>query len=92
LNQGGAPSGNQNAKKGKAWADAIRRAVREKYEGEDYEAKLAQLARKLVDAADDGDMAALKEVGDRHDGKAHQSVDAEIGGIGGGPVRFIVER
>lgn len=70
----GAPVGNQNAKKGKAWSEAIRRAIREKYEGDDYEAKLAQLARKLVDAADGGDLAALKEVGDRHDGKPAQSV------------------
>jgi hypothetical protein len=70
----GAPAGNQNAKKGKAWSDAIRRAIREKYKGEDYEAKLAQLAKKLVEAADGGDMAALKEIGDRHDGKPAQSV------------------
>lgn len=76
----GAPTGNQNAKKGKAWAEAIRRAIREKYEGEDYEAKLAKLARKLVDAADSSDMQALKEIGDRVDGKAHQTLEADVRG------------
>jgi hypothetical protein len=71
----GAPLGNQNAKKGKAWADAVRRAIREKYDGEDYEAKLAQLAKRLIEAADGGDMAALKEVGDRLDGKPTQQTE-----------------
>ena len=81
----GAPVGNQNAKKGKAWADAIRRAIREKYEGDDYETKLAQLARKLVDEADKGDLTALKEVGDRHDGKAVQQT--ELSGPDGSDLR-----
>lgn len=80
----GAPLGNQNAKKGKAWAEAIRRAIREKCEGEDYEAKLATLAKKLVTAAEDGDLAALKEIGDRLDGKAMQQ--QEISGPEGGPL------
>ncbi len=71
----GAPIGNQNAKKGKAWSDAIRRAIREKYEGDEWEEKLAKLAKSLVDAAASGDMAALKEVGDRLDGKPAQTVD-----------------
>lgn len=83
----GAPLGNQNAKKGKAWAEAIRRAIREKYDGEDYESKLAQLARKLVDAADGGDLAALKEVGDRHDGRSPQAVD-----VGSDPDRPLVQK
>jgi hypothetical protein len=73
----GAPVGNQNAKKGKAWAEAIRRAIREKYDGEDYESKLAQLAKKLVDAADGGDLMALKEIGDRHDGKPAQVLGSD---------------
>lgn len=73
----GAPVGNQNAKKGKAWSEAIRRAIREKYDGEDYEAKLAKLARKLVDAADGGDLQALKEIGDRHDGKPAQAIGSD---------------
>lgn len=71
----GAPLGNQNAKKGKAWADAIRRAIREKCEGEDYESKLASLAKGLVVAASAGDFQALKEIGDRLDGKAVQQTE-----------------
>ena len=70
----GAPIGNQNAKKAKMWADAVKRAIREKYDGEDWETKLAALARKLVDAADNGDLPALKEVGDRLDGKPAQAL------------------
>jgi hypothetical protein len=85
--ESGAQPGNKNAKKGKAWAEAIKRAIRTKYEGEDYEEKLAQLARKLVDAADAGDMAALKEVGDRHDGKPSQAVD-----LGSDPDRPLVQK
>lgn len=83
----GAPVGNQNGKRGKAWADAVRRAIREKYEGEDYEAKLAQLAKKLIEAADAGDMSALKEVGDRLDGKPSQSID-----VGSDPDRPLVQK
>ena len=86
MNQG-APAGNQNAKKGKAWSEAIRRAIREKYQGEDYEAKLAQLAQKLVNEADSGDIQALKEIGDRIDGKPAQSVAVEGGDS---PVKLVV--
>ncbi len=81
----GAPLGNQNAKKGKAWSDAIRRAIREQVDGEDWEAKIANLAAKLVKAADSGDLAALKEVGDRIDGKPKQQL--EVAGEDGGPVQ-----
>ena len=87
MSQVGAPAGNQNAKKGRAWAEAIRRAIREKYEGEDYEAKLAQLAARLVDEADAGDMQALKEIGDRIDGKPSQSLD-----VGSDPDRPLVQK
>ena len=80
----GAPLGNQNAKKGKAWADAIKRAIREKYDGEDWESKLAALAKNLVDAAAKGDLGALKEVGDRIDGKPKQQIEAS--GADGGPI------
>lgn len=83
----GAPLGNQNAKKGKAWAEAIRRAIREKYDGEDWEAKLAKLAKELVDAAGEGDMQALKEVGDRLDGKPSQAVD-----LGSDPDRPVIQK
>lgn len=37
--------------------------------------KLRQIARKLVDKAIEGDVPAIKEINDRVDGKAHQSID-----------------
>jgi len=37
--------------------------------------KLAQLADVLVDKALSGDVGALKEIGDRMDGKPNQSID-----------------
>lgn len=69
----GAPIGNQNAAKGKLWANAIKRAVARKAAG-DLNNGLDALADKLVAACETGDQWALKELGDRIDGKAHQSV------------------
>lgn len=37
--------------------------------------KLRLIARKLVDKAAEGDVQAIKEVNDRVDGRAHQSID-----------------
>ena len=68
-------SGNPNGRaKDKLWADAIRIAVNEAYEGGDRK-KLRVLADKLVDKAIEGEIAAMKEIGDRLDGKAAQSVE-----------------
>jgi hypothetical protein len=89
LSQFGAPTGNQNAKKGKAWSEAIKRAIRGKY-GKEWEESLQDLAGKLVDAADKGDLQALKEIGDRLDGKPAQAT--ELSGPDGGaiPMQTIV--
>lgn len=57
----------------KHWADAVRIAVNAK-DGEGRR-KLRAIAEKTVEMALDGDMAAIKEIGDRLDGKAHQSTD-----------------
>lgn len=40
--------------------------------------KLRKLADAIVDKALDGDVSALKEIGDRLDGKPHQSVSATV--------------
>ena len=37
--------------------------------------RLRLIARRLVDKAQEGDVAAIKEINDRVDGKAHQSVE-----------------
>ena len=71
-----APLGNQNAKKARLWADAIRRAVARRAGG-DLSVGLDTLADKLIAAVETGDLPALKEFGDRIDGKPAQAI---IGG------------
>jgi hypothetical protein len=73
--KGGQP-GNTNATKSKPWADAIRRAVVQN-NGE----KLNRLADKLIACALEGDMAAMREIGDRLDGKAAQVITGEDGPV-----------
>ncbi len=68
-----APLGNQNAAKGRLWAAAINRAIASRSKREGVEI-LESLADKLIDAALDGDLPALKEIGDRLDGKPSQQI------------------
>lgn len=75
----GAPIGNRNASKTKLWEDAIRRAVLA-----DDGKRLRAIAERLLDKAAEGDVAAIKELGDRLDGKPKQST--ELTGADGGPV------
>ncbi len=79
----GAPEGNQNAKKNRPWAEAVNRALLA-----DDGKKLRLLADKLIDRALEGDVTALKEIGDRMDGRAAQA----IVGADGGPVIVEVVR
>ena len=65
----GAPLGNKNATKNQVWRDAIRRVIAQK-NGE----RLRAAAERLVSEAENGDVAALRELGDRLDGKASQLV------------------
>jgi hypothetical protein len=66
----GAPEGNQNSSKSnRLWGETIKRAVL----AQDPE-KLRKIADKLIEMAAAGDLAAMKELGDRIDGKAAQSV------------------
>lgn len=55
----------------KAWRDAIRLAIARRDKGEVKAIQL--LADALLDKAMEGDMQALKEIGDRLDGKAIQA-------------------
>lgn len=73
--QSGNPKGR--AKSEKVWADAIRLAVNRIGTGEDGQArkKLALLADSLVTRAIAGDVAAMKEIGDRLDGKPTQAIE-----------------
>lgn len=72
----GAPLGNQNAAKAKVWHAAILRALDKRGLGNRV-AALDELAGKLLDLVATGDLAALKEFGDRLDGKPAQAI---IGG------------
>jgi hypothetical protein len=60
-------------KSDKRWRDALILATtRTDAEGRTM---LAKIAQKCVEAAVEGDMQAIKEIGDRIDGKAPQSLD-----------------
>jgi hypothetical protein len=75
-NRGGQP-GNQNGKKGKLFYNQLRIAL-----VQEDSRKLRTIAQKLVDAAEQGEPWAIKEVIDRVDGKAVQAT--EISGLDGG--------
>jgi len=80
----GAPVGNTNAAHTKKpWQDAINRAL-EIHKPADRRERLDALAASLVAKAMDGDMAALKEIGDRLDGKPKQQIEAT--GLDGGAI------
>ena len=76
-----APKGNKNATKGSMWADALRMELAQDKK------RIRKLTRDLLDKAESGDVPALKEIGDRLDGKALQS----ISGPGGGPIEAEIE-
>ena len=65
--------GNDYAAKGAKWNSAIRRAIARN------DGSLNRIADKLLEMAESGDMAAIKEIGDRLDGKPKQAL------VGGDP-------
>ncbi len=69
--QSGNPLGQ--ASNGSIWRRAIVRAL-EKAEEDGKRPSLDDLAHKLIAQAHEGDMSALKEVGDRLDGKPAQVI------------------
>ena len=73
ANRGGQP-GNKNAAGKQVWRDAIRKAL-----AKDKQA-LERVATKLIEEAQNGDMAAIKELGDRLDGKPKQSIEGDVKG------------
>jgi hypothetical protein len=78
ANRGGQP-GNNNNQRGKLWNDALRKAIVQ----EDGR-RLRLAAEQLLDKAADGEAWAIKELADRLDGKAFQSV--EVSGNEGGAI------
>lgn len=76
----GAPLGNTNAANTKKlWSAAIGRALAKRSKRDKVDA-LDELAEKLLQNCDQGDMAALKELGDRLDGKPAQAIVGANGG------------
>jgi len=74
MAESGAQPGNTNATKNKPWQKALERALT----GTKNAEKLAALAKKVIEKAEAGDMQAIKEIGDRLDGKAVQGVEGTI--------------
>lgn len=81
-----APEGNKNAAKGKKWQKALEKALARIGDG-DMEVGLAKVADKVVLAAAYGDKDAWKDIADRLDGKAAQSLT--IGGDEENPVHTV---
>ncbi len=81
-NLGGRPRGSLGER---TWRDAINLAVRELHEETTPDGKVKKtkawrlLARKLVDSGLEGDSSALREIGDRLDGRAMQGIDLKMG-------------
>ena len=80
-----APIGNQNARKeNRLWGETIRRAV-----AQNDSVKLRGLADKLIELAAAGDVSALREIGDRLDGKPAQQL--QLSGDENQPLKIIHE-
>lgn len=62
------------------WREAIDRAIKRD------RAALDRVAKALLSAAEEGDMQAIKELGDRLDGKSIQAIEAS--GPEGGPIQL----
>lgn len=67
--QSGNPGGRP---KDKPWADALRLVVNR--EDADGKRALMRIAEKCVASAESGDLQAIREIGDRLDGKVPQAV------------------
>lgn len=67
-------SGNPNGppKSAKIWKDALNRAIKRREDADPH--AIEKLADKLLAAVSGGDVTAMKELGDRLDGKVPQGV------------------
>ena len=79
MESGGQPD-NQNAVKGKRLANAIDTALGNRWKSDGQKA-LVELAEVMLKAAEKSEGWAIKELGDRLDGKPHQSAtfDGDLG-------------
>lgn len=72
----------------KIWSDAIRVAAFRKLKQDGHPTAVQKAADELVDKAIAGDITAMKEMGDRLDGKAVQPTDNKHGFDG--PVEIVL--
>ena len=79
----GAPVGNRNGNKNKVWSDMLRLIVTQ-----DKRKRMRAAAEALVSKAEEGDTAALKELGDRVEGRVPQAITGQEGG----PIVHVIER
>lgn len=85
VNGIGRPTGTKNPPNARPWSEAIKRAVaRRGKQG------LNSLADKLLQKVEEGDMQAIKEFGDRYEGKIPQ-VNKVEGSEPDGSHKLIVE-
>lgn len=68
----GSEKGNKNHTRKRIWTDALRKVVIQDKRG------LEAMARALFERAIEGDIVAIKEIGDRLEGKAIQAVDLNV--------------
>ena len=73
--------GRNGFKQEKIWRDAVLRAVKRKING-GTSTYLECIAAKVVDMAVDGDMAVVREIGERLDGRAPQTMEIPDGAGG----------
>jgi hypothetical protein len=81
--KGGGQPGNQNARKGKLFYDALRIAL-----VQEDKKKLRTITEKLVKSAENGEPWAIKEVMDRIDGKPVNTT--ELSGTDNTPLKLVV--
>jgi len=73
--------GNKNARRAKECRDALKYVLENStYTGIKKGQALRAIANKLVEMGLDGDMQAIKEIGDRLDGRPAQEIMGEDGG------------
>lgn len=72
---GGGQPGNQNARKGRIWSDAIREyAIRDANGIPQRDTPMMIAVAAIWAKACEGDVPALKEIGDRIEGKVPQQI------------------
>ena len=79
----GPPKGNKNSsKENRVWGKTVKKlAIQEDYK------RIHKVAEALFKKAEEGDVSAIKELGDRIDGKASQ----EITGDSVAPITIVVK-